>query len=159
MISLFVFSYFIAAIFILTLSYNAQVVSSSVSCIDYGYNPTTLSCSTCDIVGQILGEQSEAKSKCKECCINISPTTEEKYRKAVLEVDKRSISYFPDIQAVIDKKKELKISIRYSFGSPRLLMYKNTDDDEPTETLSVYSWTKDTFQDYLSNNLITSSKK
>lgn len=126
--------------------------SSAVSCLDYGFNPTTLSCSTCETVGQILGEQSEAKNKCLECCVNMA-TAEEKYGKAVLEIDKRSLGFFPDLQSVVEKKKELKLIVRYRFGSPRLLMYKFADDDEPSEDLSVHSWTKDTFEDYLSSHL------
>ena len=127
--------------------------SNEVTCLDYGYNPTALDCTTCDVIGQILGDQAEAKKKCLTCC-NTIINAEEIYEKAVLEVDKRALPYMPDVQAVVEKKKDLKLSIRYRFGgSPRLLMYKDKDDDEPSESLSVYSWTKDTFIDYLKSHV------
>lgn len=131
-----------------------QAVASPQACLDYGYNPATLICSTCDSVGQILGEQSEAKKKCLECCVNLV-NSEEKYAKAVLEIDKRAVGFFPELKAIIDKKKELKLTVRYIFGSPRLLMYKTEDisDEEPAEELSVHSWNQDTFKDYLKSHL------
>ena len=125
---------------------------SATDCQSYGFNSNTLVCSVCEHVGQILGEQSEAKKKCSECCLNIA-TTEEKYSKAVLEVDKRALPYLPDIEAIIKKKKDLKLTVRYRLGSPQLLMFKNKEDYDPTETISVHSWNQDTFKDYLETHI------
>jgi hypothetical protein len=137
---------------------SADILSSPEVCSDYGFNPTTVVCSTCDLVGQILGDSSEAKKKCSECCLNII-NTEEKYEKAVLEIDKRAIPFMPDLKAIIEKKKELKLTIRYKYGHPRLLMYKNGNDDEPSEVHSVHSWNQDTFKDYLMTHLSSLSSK
>jgi hypothetical protein len=143
---------------VLNISATSNILSSSEVCADYGFNPTTLVCSTCDLVGQILGDSSEAKKKCSECCLNII-NTEEKYEKAVLEIDKRAIPFLPDLKAIIEKKKELKLTVRYKYGHPRLLMYKNGNEDEPSEVHSVHSWNQDTFKDYLMTHLTSLSSK
>ena len=142
-----------------TSNYNSgSIVASAGSidaqqCLDYGFNSEVLLCKTCEQVGQVLGEQSDAKAKCLDCCVN-TVGNDEKYKKAVLELDKRSLNFMPDLKSIVDRKKELKLSVRYSFSSPRLLMFKNSDDVEPSEVISVHSWTKDTFTDYLSSHLI-----
>lgn len=137
-----------------TTSKESQQLSAEV-CLDYGYNSNVLVCSTCEAIGQILGDQSEAKLTCQRCCV-ADNKPEDKYQKIILEVDKRSVTFLPDIEKVIKDKKKLKLTVRYRMGPAVLSMYKNKDDDEPTETISVQSWTKDVFEEYLSTHLATS---
>lgn len=50
-------------------------------------------------------------------------------------------------------KSELKLTVRYRFGAPSLLMYKNKKDSEPAEQLMVATWSKDTIKDYLTTHV------
>lgn len=127
-------------------------------CLEYGYNPAILKCATCEHVQQVLGESSEAARNCLRCCIK-EDTEEVQFAKAVLELDKRSVPFLPDIAAVIEMKKELHLKVRYDFTNPRLLMFKGADDKEPSETIGVHSWSVDTFKDYLQAHLISLSSK
>lgn len=124
---------------------------SDVSCIDFGFNPDVLRCSTCsEHVQPILGVESEVTSKCLQCCI---PDTEEKYAMAVLEVDKRILKYMPDIHEVVKQKKSLGLKVRYAQISPRLLMYKNENDVDAADSVDVQGWSVDTFKDFLHAHL------
>ena len=123
------------------------------ACLDYGFNSNVLVCSTCEEVGQILGEQSDAKLTCSQCCVADSKN-EEKYKKAILEVDKRTLPFLPDIEKVVKDKKKLKLTVRYRMGPPSLQMFKSKDDDEAAETISVQNWTQDLFQEYISAHLV-----
>ncbi|RYG96910.1 hypothetical protein EON65_53685 [archaeon] len=125
--------------------------AAEVSCMDFGFHPDVLRCSTCtEHVQQILGAESEVTAKCLKCCIQ---DIEEKYAMAVLEVDKRILKYMPDMQAVVKQKKSLGLKVRYAQISPRLLMYKNESDVEAAESVNVQSWNVDTFTDYLKAHL------
>jgi hypothetical protein len=94
-------------------------------------------------------------NNCKSCCIE---KVEEKYAVAVLEVDKRYLSFMKEISAVIEKKQELKLKIRYRTGNPTLYMYKEKGDKEPSESIAVGSWQKSTFEDYLATHLKSSAE-
>jgi hypothetical protein len=87
---------------------------------------------------------------CKFCCVH---QTEEKFQRAVLEIDNRYISYMPEVEAIIKIKSDLNLEVKYRFGSPQLKMY-NANEDEPIEVLSVSSWTKDNFKEYIKSHLI-----
>lgn len=127
-------------------------------CVDYGFNSAALQCSTCtEVVSPILGD-SEILTRCNACCTTSSSSSSspsiEKYAKAVLEMDKRSVPYLPNIEKVIAQKKALKLTVKFTYGMPRLLMYKAKDDSEASETIVVNKWDVDTFQDYLREHLI-----
>jgi hypothetical protein len=119
-------------------------------CAEYGFNSNILQCSTCSYVSEFFGEESEGLTACKGCCIQ---KVEEKYAKAVLEIDRRALPFFPELKAVVEKKKELKFTVKNRYGSPRLLMYKLADDHEPSERMAVHNWNRDTFIDYLKSHL------
>lgn len=87
-------------------------------------------------------------------CCRPDEKTVQKFRRAVLQVDKRFLMAFPDIKAVIKSAKDLNIDVEYIFGSrPMLLMFENDGDEEPTESVPVHTWSKDTFNEYLSSSL------
>ena len=115
------------------------------------FDSNVLQCSTCDSLLKIVGDQS-IFDDCANCCRPDEKT--QRFRSAVLQVDKRFLMAFPDIKSVIKSSKELKIGVEYSFGSrPMLLMYKNDGDEDPAESIPVHSWSKDTFQEYLASSL------
>lgn len=127
----------------------AEVQLSHDKCLSFGYNSQVLQCKTCLHVSEILGDTSEAFTRCQQCCTENSKAEEVKYQKAVLEVDKRSLPFSPDLDAIVKMKKDLKLTVRNRYGNARLLMFTETNADEPSEVLSVSGWTKDTFLDYL----------
>lgn len=132
----------------------ASSTTSSEVCASYGYNINTLMCPTCAYIKEAIGGEAEGDAAikvCEECCIN---KEEEKYKRAVLEVDKRYLKALPDIGAIVKMKSELKLKVKYRYGPSSLLMYKEKNDYEPAETLSVNSWSKDVFIDYLKTHLI-----
>jgi hypothetical protein len=138
--------------------YAQAAVLTAQQCLDYGYNSEVLLCSTCDKVGQILGEQSEAKRTCLECCINTGKA--EKYQKAVFEYDKTIIHAFPGLPEVVKRSKELKLTVKRTIGGmPVLKLYKHEDDETHSELFHVESWNFDTFKDYLKDNFQSSDTK
>lgn len=152
--------YLATLFYILIVFYSSYVRSSELAtlspeeCVKFGYNANVLKCSTCEYVAQVIGENSVASMHCNQCCIqNLPGALEEKYARAILEVDRRSLAFMPEIKAVVDKKKKLNLMVRSRYGSPRLLMFSKEGDDEPSEVLSVAAWKQDTFEDYLTTHL------
>lgn len=119
-------------------------------CLDFGFDPSVLRCDTCTSVVDIMGEASVASRNCLACCNEESTVT---YARAVLELDKRSLSFYPELQAVLDRKKELKLTVRNRAGSAKLLMFREKEDKEPAEVLAVDAWHRDTFADFLQSHL------
>jgi hypothetical protein len=147
-ISLFLF----ISVLIVAISGGEQL--SGEQCLAQGFNNQVLQCSTCDHVSEILGDSSSSFSLCKSCCIAEAAKSEIKFKRAVLEVDKRTLPFSPELQSVVNKKKDLKLQVRNRYGTARLLMFAESGEDEPSEILSVHSWTKDTFEDYLKTHLV-----
>lgn len=140
-------------IFVLRATISAEQLSAE-QCSAQGFNNQIVQCSTCDHVSEILGESSSSFSVCKSCCIAETVKSEIKYKKAVLEVDKRTLPFSPELQSVVDKKKDWKFQVRNRYGTARLLMFAELGEDEPREILSVHNWNKDTFEDYLNTHLL-----
>jgi len=140
---------------VLLLSLSSVVSVLRDDCASLGYNPSVLTCETCDNMHKILDHQTTFDN-CKSCCI---AKVEETYALAVLEVDKRYLSYMKEISAVIEKKAELKLKVRYRYVNPTLYMYKQKGDSDPAETIAVGSWDKATFEDYLSTHLKADAPK
>lgn len=132
---------------LLALTYS--LVGANDQCLLKGFNPSVLMCDTCEVMHKIIDHQ-ESYVNCKACCIE---KVDEKYELAIMEVDKRYLSYMKEISSIIDKKAELHLKVRYRYGSPVLQMYKFKSDSEPTETISINSWDKNTIEDYLSSHL------
>lgn len=138
-------------IFVLLLILISTLVFAELSmenCLLYGFNSQVVQCKTCDHIADILGDASEAFANCRKCCVNEQEKTETKYKKVVLEVDKRSLPFSPDLEAIVKMKKDLKIQVRNRYGSARLLMFTESTNEEPSDILAVQGWTKDTFLDY-----------
>mmetsp|Transcript_11551 Transcript_11551/g.15868 ORF Transcript_11551/g.15868 Transcript_11551/m.15868 type:complete len:149 (+) Transcript_11551:26-472(+) len=128
--------------------------SSRENCQELGFNPSVLLCSTCSTVQKFVSDSSVTE-KCNECCISNPTDSEEKYKLAVLEVDSRFIGFYPELDAIIKMKNKLKLTVRYRFGAPTLMMFKNKKDTEPIEQLNVASWNQETIKDYLKSHLET----
>jgi len=140
---------FLTYIFVFLAALSAALAFVRDDCPSLGYNPSVLTCETCDTMHKILDHQS-TYDNCKSCCI---AKVEEKFSHAVLEVDKRYLSFMKEISAVIEKKAELGLKVRYRYVNPTLYMYKEKGDKEPAETITVSQWNKATFEDYLSSHL------
>lgn len=123
-------------------------------CESHGFNVAVLSCDSCEILHKIL-DHSTTYDNCKVCCIE---KVEEVYELAVLEVDKRFLEFMKDISEVVKSKKELNLKVRYRNGVPTLLMYKNKADPQAAESITVGSWDKNTFVEYLSSHLKSNVK-
>lgn len=143
----------------------ASASAGSVSCVEWGFNPSTLSCTTCDVVLRVIGDD-KLHGECLQCC---TKTAEEpKYERAVLEIDKRFTSSFSDIKKIIssinskNKKTKLKdgeieipmeVSVSYVFGArPVLHVYKSATDRSPADSISVMNWSKDVFADFFTSS-------
>ena len=120
-------------------------------CLELGFNTMLLSCDVCETLERIVADKG-LYDECSQCC---SSNQIDKFELAVFECDRRFLSRFPDLKDVVKSKSELNLEVRYRFGAaPTLLMYKERADEVPVETLSVFSWTKDVFRDYLSTHLM-----
>lgn len=134
-------------LFVFALHASAAILKDD--CQAFGYNPAVLACETCEHMNKILDHQA-TYANCKACCIE---KVEEIYNLAVLEVDKRYLHFMKEISAVIEKKKDLQLKVRYRYGNPTLYMYKEKGDSEAAESIAVGSWDKSTFEEYLSTHV------
>jgi hypothetical protein len=139
--------YAILSFFFVSLTQGA--LTSKSDCMNLGFNPTSLSCSTCEKVLRIVADNN-TYDDCKFCCVH---QNEEKFHKAVLEIDNRYISYMPEMEAIIKIKADLNLEVKYRFGSPQLKMY-GLNEEEAVEILSVSSWSQDNFKEYIKSHLI-----
>ena len=138
-----------------------EVIAASTDvCMSLGFNPLVLRCDTCKDLQRVVAE-TELYEDCLKCCVKNLES--DSYEQAILEVDQRFISSFGNMDSIIKLIKELRtnkinkelIKIRYAYGSmPRLLLFKSkTNDDSPTETVSLQGWSTDDFSDYLYNHI------
>ena len=134
---------------------SAPTILSSEECLSRGFNFP--SCSVCSSVNKIDVEFFE---DCKLCCKEKSSLLLAKYDLAVLEVDKRFLPAFPDVQKIIEQSKKVgsgvdNLAIRYRFGSrPQLLLYENRLDELPSDTININSWTADVIEEYLKTMIL-----
>lgn len=139
------------------LLFSACIASNlaAKSCLELGFNNEILQCQTCSDLGDVISDSSLLE-ECKSCCSNLQ-REEDVYESAVLYVDKRFAG--PDVSSIIKKKKSLGLKVRYSFGSrPYLHLFKQKDDEAPTETLFIGSWTSDTIEDFLKSHITSNLK-
>ena len=132
--------------------------SSSEECLNMGFNPISLQCETCDVLLRVVGDE-DLLTDCKKCCSRSAG--KETFEKAVIEVDKRFLTSFPNLKPFVEsiykkssksKRKEKDqengnadklngVTVRYRFGSrPTLMLYKSKEDDVPAESLYIGSW-------------------
>lgn len=148
----------IALLFLLFLLASHISSTSAIAqeqCLERGFNPQVLLCSTCEHVQKVLGQQ-EVYDDCRSCCIE---KQEEVYEKAVLQMDKRYLPYYREMQDVIEQKESLRLKVKFLSGNPMLLMYTKKDDTEAADTISVGTWRLDTFKEYLATHLISKQKR
>lgn len=137
--------------FYLLLSSWYFVASSKPSCRELGFNNEILKCQQCELIQSVVDDDS-LYQECLSCCIS---KKEEKYHQAVLEVDKRFLNSLPDIAAIVKKKKELNLTVRYRAGArPFLHVYYEKDDPTPADSILIILWNQDTFEDYLRSNIV-----
>lgn len=87
----------------------APVTLDKAECEALGFNSDTLKCATCDSVQRVVGE--DLGKECQRCCTK--GEEEERYSYAVLEMDKRYLSAFPETAVIlrsIEKKAVEKAS-------------------------------------------------
>jgi hypothetical protein len=129
------------------------IIRAEVDCKVAGFNPTTLQCGTCESLNKIVGDV-DLYSECKECCIT---PVEEVFEVAVLEIDKRMMSFAGEVKkAIKTMKKESKFdfTVKYKFGSrPTLQMFKAKSDDTPSDSIPVGNWDENMLTDYLKGHL------
>jgi hypothetical protein len=141
---------------------------SPEECLEFGYNSQVLVCTTCDTIAQIVPSTAENSidttsllyTNCKQCCIENKLSEDRKYQLAVLEMDQRYASFYPELEELIKDKKKIGLTVKYKFGvSPILLVYTNKADTHPADEISVSGWSKETFKDYLSTHVMQKKKK
>lgn len=120
-------------------------------CTELGFNNGALQCSDCDVLGDVSGSAVIAL-ECRRCCADRS---DEKYELAVLQLDSRYASRLPNLAEILKHVDSLDVVVRNSLGArPSLLMYKERSDDMPSSELNVFSWTLDTFKEYIEDHKI-----
>jgi hypothetical protein len=106
-------------------------------------------------VAKVFTEQHEVYTKCLSCCRNDESqnASDEMFEKAVLMVDKTALKFLPDIDYMVKNKKKYNITVKYRYGPPQLALYKQRDDGDPSDFISIHNWTKDTIIEYLVSHL------
>ena len=82
---------FLAFIFITVSSSDTQ------TCLNLGFNKESLQCQSCAAIQRVIGDE-ELFEDCLSCCMSVD---KELYDFAVLEIDKRSLAYYPNLGAII----------------------------------------------------------
>jgi hypothetical protein len=123
------------------------VTSDNQACLSLGFNSAEgMSCTVCDTLLKVTGEK-QMHEECLQCCTS---SENEVYELAVLEVDKKSAKRYVNIVNIMKKAEDIDLVLRHRRGSPpTLLMYKERDDEEPSERIGVTSWTADVLEEYI----------
>mmetsp|Transcript_13732 Transcript_13732/g.14294 ORF Transcript_13732/g.14294 Transcript_13732/m.14294 type:complete len:240 (+) Transcript_13732:1281-2000(+) len=129
--------------------------NNNSKCFSLGFNSNNLQCQTCDNLLKVTGDK-VLFEECKECC---NSQEDEQFELIVLEVDKKLLKRFENIESVVKSSEDLNIILRHKYMSlPTLLMYKERTDDEPTEVIAISSWTSDVLIDYIKSHHISFQK-
>ncbi len=134
----------------------AETNTTHEACLAHGFNKDILRCNACDSIAKVI-ENSGLVEACKECCLPAISAPRETYQLIVLEIDQRFVGMYPEIMRGIQKQKENQdkhpfsfMTVRYSFGArPTLHLFKERDDELPTESVFVGSWNLDVLIDYI----------
>ena len=181
----FIFVMLLFSCYVITFNFVAaaeEIAISTEECLRLGFNSLSLQCETCETLVRVIGEDEELQKDCSRCC---STNTEDQYDLAILEVDKRFISAFPNIPDIVktipsskSKKKSKEdsgnsnvndaamkiqnrsISIRYRFGArPSLYLYRSKEDEEPDKVTYIGTWNMDDFVDFVTSHVKIVQKK
>ena len=160
------------SIFILLLALSLAVAAPTAAaaaaaakqvetCLAQGFNSGALACSTCDVVNTVTGDL-DLTDECQRCCDPLldqaTGAAEEKYSSAVLEVDKRFLSAFANVEDMVarTKKKEngldVGIKVRSRFGvRPQLVLYRGS---VIAETIPITGWSVDDLKDFVKASIV-----
>ena len=125
--------------------------SQTVQCSALGFTEA-LECSTCEALGTV-----GLTSECLACCTESSEDA--KYSTIVLEMDKRSLDFYPQISKVVSMSKKgeepfNELVVRYKFNArPQLHLFLEENDDFPADSVSVYSWDFEVIKDFVKSNM------
>ena len=146
-------------VFIFVLFLCPKIILTTDVCANLGFNSLVLKCETCKDLQRVVAD-AELYDDCLNCCLKNSDS--DLFSKVVFEVDQRFVSSFVNVDSIIKLIKELRniksnkehIKLRYTFGSmPKMLVYKDVNDESPTETIQLQGWSKDDFSDYLKSHI------
>jgi hypothetical protein len=127
-----------------------QVPSDEECLASLGFNRANTQCVDCDLFGSVAGD-TVLRDECLQCC---SVRTEEKFQLAVIELDEHYAARLSNVKSIIKAADALNVVLRYRIGSrPTLLMYKERTDDTPEVELNIFSWTLETFKEYISDHI------
>jgi hypothetical protein len=151
---------YILVIFILMTVGKARKAVDALSpdtCLELGFETATLSCSTCNTMNTVLGDQHAALvEECNKCCMNHD---EDRYAYAVYVTDKRYLfgndNLRKSLKTLREKYTKKVFDVKNRLGMrPTLKLYHNKEDEEPIESISVYSWEFDTLRDFLQEKMM-----
>lgn len=133
---------------------NDTHTTSMNTCQEYGFNHEIVKCSTCHVFQETNSiEMIEIYQKCMSCCIS-NTIDDIVYEMGVLELDRRYKSSSSDLTTIIKNKNKYGLKVVYkSYVRPTLRMYLKKTDTEPTESIAIFSWNKDTIEDFLKSHL------
>ena len=124
---------------------------STEECSDLGFNDGVVQCTDCESLRAASGSE-PLWQECLRCC---AEKVEEKYELVVLQLDSRYTSRLPNMAEILKVADSLNVMVRNKAGArPSLLMYKDRLDDLPSAELNVFSWTIDTFKEFVEDHLI-----
>ena len=154
MLSLFLIPFLI---YLSALVDGAEINASA--CLENGFT-SNLKCTSCDSIAKVLNNKKLDKS-CQSCCTKNQKTNQSYYKKFVLEVDRRFLLMYPEIEKVVSltkakKKKEpwKTLVVNYEFGArPVLHLYTEIGDELPEESISVQSWKSDVIEEFLKDSI------
>ena len=136
---------------LLSVSFVLAIPSSDTldneACLALGFNSAeSMSCSVCETLLKVTGEK-QMNEECLKCCTS---SINEMYELAVLEVDKKAAKRYVNIVDIMKRAEDIDLVLRHRRGSPPvLLMYRERDDEEPSERISVFTWTAEVLEEYI----------
>lgn len=124
--------------------------SQQQQCSSLGFTEA-LECSTCEALGAV-----GLSSECLACCIDSGE--EAKYEAIVLEMDKRSLDFYPQISRVVSMSKKgqepfSSLKVQHKFNArPQLHLFLEKGDEFPADSVSIYSWDFEVINDFVKSN-------
>jgi hypothetical protein len=141
---------------LLALSVSAATLEAH-ECVARGFDPVTLKCSTCKHLETFVSASEPIAQECVSCC-NVAADAGERdsVAKCVIEYDQRWIQGTP-LEVFVSKTLPTyagRVSARHRTNSvPRALLYSQTDDAKPIETVNIAGWEAGLIAEFLSRKL------
>lgn len=118
---------------------------SAEECLALGFSGD-LACSTCDLVDSHL-ESAAVTADCRKCCTASTAVT---YARAKLEIDKRLLSSYPEIESFIATRAGdiANLKVKYRNGVfPRISLHDEHGKRQKVE--AVKAWKLDDLSEFL----------